>query len=119
MRLISLTIDGRYKGLANQTFDFSKSTHGSVIAFIGLNGSGKSQLLELIAEIFALLERIKRSDFKVRTGLPEGIERLFLYYEINDKNIKIDLLNRGKKIQCIVNDQDYDEYRESAIKKVR
>ncbi|PWD87444.1 AAA family ATPase [Ignatzschineria cameli] len=116
MRLILLTIDGRYKGLANQAFDFSKSTHGSVIAFIGLNGSGKSQLLELIAEIFALLERIKRSDFKVRTGLPEGIKRLSLYYEINDKSIKIDLLNKGKKIQCIVNNQDYEEYRKSIFR---
>ena len=116
MRLISLTIDGRYKGLANQTFDFSKSKYGSVIAFIGLNGSGKSQLLELIAEIFALLERIKRSDFKVRTGLPEGIKKLSLYYEINDTGIEIDLLNQGKKIQCIVNGQDYDKYRENVFR---
>lgn len=116
MRLISLTIDGRYKGLVNQSFDFSKSTHGSVIAFIGLNGSGKSQLLELIAEIFALLERIKRPDFKVRTGLPEGIKKLSLYYEINDTGIEIDLLNQGKKIQCIVNGQDYDKYRENVFR---
>ncbi|HIW06659.1 MAG TPA: AAA family ATPase [Candidatus Ignatzschineria merdigallinarum] len=107
MRIISLSIDGRYKGLADQTFDFSKSVHGSVIAFIGLNGSGKSQLLELIAEIFALLERIQRSDFKVKTRLPDTIKNLSLSYEIDDKEMNIELYNFNKSIGCSVNNQDY------------
>lgn len=57
MRLLSLTLDGQYKGLKNQVFDFSE-TSGNIIALIGLNGSGKSQLLELISETFAYLERL-------------------------------------------------------------
>jgi predicted ATPase len=65
MRLLSLTLNGRYKGLKDQTFRFDNA-QGNIIAFIGLNGSGKSQLLELIAESFGYLERFLRSDFKCR-----------------------------------------------------
>jgi ABC-type multidrug transport system ATPase subunit len=48
MKLLSLELIGRYKGLADQAFDFSEAS-GSILAFIGLNGSGKSQLMESIA----------------------------------------------------------------------
>ncbi|EGQ7662034.1 hypothetical protein BBM16_13595 [Vibrio parahaemolyticus] len=78
MKLISLTLNGEYKGLANQSFNFSQ-TQGNILALIGLNGSGKSQLLELIAEIFAFLERAQRTDFRVRTPLGFGFE---LAYQI-------------------------------------
>ncbi|MCS0028220.1 AAA family ATPase [Vibrio alginolyticus] len=73
VRLLSLKLDGRYKGLKNQYFDFH-CTQGNIVALIGLNGSGKSQLLELIAEAFAFLERTQRSDFKVKTPLGFGFE---------------------------------------------
>lgn len=36
---------------------------------IGANGSGKSQVMELIAEAFAFLERRQRQDFRVRAPL--------------------------------------------------
>ena len=65
MRLLSLTLNGQYKGLRDQTFSFD-AAQGNIIAFIGLNGSGKSQLLELIAESFGYLERFLRRDFKCR-----------------------------------------------------
>ncbi|GAC31712.1 AAA family ATPase [Paraglaciecola polaris] len=65
MRLLSLTLNGQYKGLKDQTFSFDNA-QGNIIAFIGINGSGKSQLLELIAESFGYLERFLRSDFKCR-----------------------------------------------------
>lgn len=68
MRLLSLSLNGQYKGLKDQTFSFD-ATQGNIIAFIGLNGSGKSQLLELIAECFAYLERLQRSDFKNKAHL--------------------------------------------------
>jgi predicted ATP-binding protein involved in virulence len=73
MRLISLKLNGQYKGLNNNFFDFSYS-NGKVIALIGLNGSGKSQLLELIGECFSFIERVQRSDFKVSTDLGFGFE---------------------------------------------
>tara|TARA_R110002124_G_scaffold28707_6_gene100897 strand:- start:11287 stop:13032 length:1746 start_codon:yes stop_codon:yes gene_type:complete len=65
MRLLSMRLDGHYKGLHDQTFNFG-SSRGNIIAFIGLNGSGKSQLLELMAETFGYLERYLRGDFKCR-----------------------------------------------------
>lgn len=68
MKLLHFELIGQYKGLANQRFDFSDAP-GKVIALIGLNGSGKSQLMELIAEAFAYLERSKRADFRVRKNL--------------------------------------------------
>ncbi|MBT0095962.1 AAA family ATPase [Vibrio alginolyticus] len=76
MKLISLTLNGEYKGLANQSFNFGQ-TQSNILALIGLNGSGKSQLLELIAEIFAFLERAQRSDFRVRTPLRFGFELVY------------------------------------------
>lgn len=69
MRLLSLSLQGQYKSLKSQTFNFDEAK-GNVIAFIGLNGSGKSQLLELIAETFGYLERQLRSDFKCRNWFP-------------------------------------------------
>ncbi|MBD8483637.1 AAA family ATPase [Pseudomonas coleopterorum] len=68
MKLLQFELIGQYKSLANQRFDFSEAP-GKVIALIGLNGSGKSQLMELIAESFAYLERRKRADFRARKTL--------------------------------------------------
>lgn len=68
MRLLSIELFGEYKGLANQAFDFS-AADGDVAVLIGTNGSGKSQVMDLIAEVFAYLEREQRSDFRVREPL--------------------------------------------------
>ncbi|WP_214347509.1 hypothetical protein [Pseudomonas congelans] len=68
MKLLHFELTGQYKGLANQRFDFSDAP-GKVIALIGLNGSGKSQLMELIADAFSYLERRKRPDFCARKSL--------------------------------------------------
>ncbi len=68
MRLLSIELFGEYKGLKNQAFDFS-TAGGDVVVLIGMNGSGKSQVMELIAEVFAYLERKQRSDFRVREPL--------------------------------------------------
>lgn len=65
MKLLTVEIKGEYKGLINQTFDFRNST-GNVLALVGRNGSGKSHLLELVAEIFAYIERYRRPEFRVR-----------------------------------------------------
>lgn len=68
MKLLSIELFGQYKGLKDQTFDFS-SVKGDVAVLIGANGSGKSQVMELIAEAFAYLERLQRKDFRVRAPL--------------------------------------------------
>lgn len=68
MRLLSIELFGQYKGLKDQTFDFSMA-QGDVVVLIGVNGSGKSQVMELIAEAFTYLERQQRKDFRIRTPL--------------------------------------------------
>ncbi|MEY8199968.1 MAG: AAA family ATPase, partial [Colwellia sp.] len=80
MKLLRLSLIGKYKGLKDQVFDFSNSS-GQILAFIGLNGSGKSQLLELICEAFAICERSSRQEFKVKTGL--GRNEVKLEYVID------------------------------------
>ncbi len=69
MKLISVILEGKYKGLRDQSFGFSRSD-GHALALVGMNGSGKSQFLELVCETFAWLERRKRADFRVRKPLP-------------------------------------------------
>lgn len=69
MRLLSIEIFGEYKGLRDQAFDFSAAAGSDVIVLIGANGSGKSQVMEIIAEIFAYLERRWRKEFRVRDSL--------------------------------------------------
>ena len=61
MRLKSLYIQ-EYKNIKEQTFDFSNNT--GYIALIGLNSSGKSNLIEAIALIFNSLLNKKKIPFK-------------------------------------------------------
>lgn len=82
-----LSLQGSYKGLKDQAFDFSAAT-GNVAALIGLNGSGKSQLLELIVESFAYLERKKRRDFKARRTMPFDVT--IEYEEQSDRLTRIE-----------------------------
>ena len=86
MKLLSITLDGEYKGLRSNTFDFSAS-QGRLLAFIGLNGSGKSQLLELIGETFSYLERYMRKDFKVKS--PLGFQVSIIYSIISDDGQRV------------------------------
>ncbi|EPP7628369.1 AAA family ATPase [Providencia rettgeri] len=87
MHLLSLSLRGQYKGLKDQTFNFN-SAEGNIIAFIGLNGSGKSQLLELIAESFGYLERFLRSDFKCRNWFSDLAIELRYSNQVYDSETK-------------------------------
>lgn len=60
MRLISLYIED-YKNIKKQTFDFSNNN--GYVALIGLNGSGKSNLLEAIGLVFNGLLNNKKIPF--------------------------------------------------------
>lgn len=86
MRLLALSLHGRYKGLKDQSFDFSRA-QDNIFALIGLNGSGKSQLLELIGETFAYLERWQRPDFKTKSPLGFAVNIYYQWDLRNDPNI--------------------------------
>ncbi|QLY53846.1 AAA family ATPase [Citrobacter freundii] len=85
MRLISLDLRGSYKGLKDQFFDFSYA-QDNIFALIGLNGSGKSQLLELIGETFAYLERWQRTEFKNKTSLGFSVTMHYQWELKNDSD---------------------------------
>ena len=87
MKLIHLKVDGEYKALLDfdQTFRVEGETRSglSPICLVGLNGSGKSNLIEALSEIFCYLELInlpyegitqkarhKELDFEIEYELP-------------------------------------------------
>lgn len=102
MKLLRLSLEGTYKGLKDQSFDFSHSSE-NIITFIGLNGSGKSQLLELIAEVFGYLERACRPDFKTRNALPFSFSleyQIRAYLNIDDLETWRVNSDSSAKIKC-------------------
>ena len=84
MKLIRLKLLSDFRGLKKGfeiTFDDNKDTHNNLlepICFVGLNGSGKSNILEAVSEIFYFLEnfsKAKKSDIKkFSTGFGFEIE---------------------------------------------
>lgn len=102
MKLLSLIIDGEYKGLKNQTFDFRRCS-GNLHAFVGLNGSGKSQLLELIAEVFSYLERYQRLDFRVRAKFPLSVVleyQIHAYLDVEDVQVFQVFIQGDGSVDC-------------------
>jgi predicted ATPase len=99
MKLMKADLIGRYKSLRDQTFSFNENAD-NITALIGLNGSGKSQLLELLAESFAHIERAKREDFKARTSLPFSIEITYKLHNLkiseHEKTYKFKLCKSGE-----------------------
>jgi type I restriction enzyme S subunit len=100
MKLISLETEGDYKSLRNfnQTFriDDGSNTSLSPICLVGLNGSGKSNLIELLSEIFCYLElsnlpyerlplRAKQTDlrFKIEYDLRVGKSKEIRRIQVN------------------------------------
>lgn len=104
MQLISLDLSGSYKGLKDQFFDFSYA-QDNIFALIGLNGSGKSQLLELIGETFSYLERWQRAEFKNKTSLGFSVAVHYQWDLRNDSDVLSypdELINHGESIELKV-----------------
>ena len=68
MKLISLTYQNPKNSLQAYEFDFDNQRHESEalepLCLVGLNGSGKSKLLEILAKIFFEMDRLWRSTTK-------------------------------------------------------
>ena len=63
MRLLRVYIDG-YRNLKNVTVDFDKDSLTTVV--IGENGSGKSNLIEAIVEVFRAWSLGTKKELKFR-----------------------------------------------------
>ena len=89
MRLKSLYIED-YKNIHEQTFDFS--SHNGLTLLIGNNGSGKSNFLEVVSDIFSNLY-LGQSNFKTK-----GFEIKYEDYSKNVYSVKYDSRTLEKKV---------------------
>ncbi len=76
-----------YKNIADLEVDLSNSSN--IIGFTGINGSGKSNILEAISWIFA-------KEYDPATILPDKFKYL-IRYEIDNKKIEINALGKKTK----------------------
>lgn len=95
MRLKSLYIED-YKNIRKQTFDFSSNT--GYIALIGLNGSGKSNLLEAISLIFDELYGIQHTGQIKGYTITYEIEGVSYTYSTLDEHNNVIPLVKGEKV---------------------
>ena len=102
MKLISLWVEN-YKNLHNFKMDFTDS---KVTMLIGTNGSGKSNILEVLSEIFYGL---------YKSATPELSFNCEISYEINNQKI-VFLRKSGYKYmtlgECDINLDEYKQNRE-------
>ncbi len=104
MKLLRLKLDERYKSI--DTFDYEfrtindDYTYFSPICFVGLNGSGKSNIIEALSEVFCYLDLFVL-DYK---NAPRWTRKSPLSFEI-----EYTLVNKAKilhiKVQCEKNKQ--------------
>jgi restriction system-associated AAA family ATPase len=83
MKLVSLEIGGDYKSLRNFKQEFRQSDSAnntlSPICLVGLNGSGKSNLIEALCEIFCYLEMVNLP----YEGIPQRAKQSELQFDIS------------------------------------
>lgn len=94
MKLKTLYIED-YKNIKKQTFDFSDNT--GYIALIGLNGSGKSNLLEAISLIFDDLYGIQHTERVKGYTITYEIEGVSYTYSTLDEHNNVIPLEKGEK----------------------
>lgn len=95
MRLKKLYIKD-YKNIKDQTFDFSANT--GYIALIGLNGSGKSNLLEAISLIFDDLYGIQHNEKVNGYTITYEIGGILFTYTTLDEHNNVVPLAKGDKV---------------------
>lgn len=72
-------------------FQANGEEHINTNCFIGINGSGKSQLLETIAEIFLYLDRTYRKTNRISVSESPSLFRIGYTIIVNDKKYKVEI----------------------------
>jgi len=76
VKLKRLEVAGEYKSIRGTTdkpfiYEFkSPGSHDSPLCLVGLNGSGKSNFIELIADIFGFVDRYSNPQYKIKADFP-------------------------------------------------
>ena len=100
MRLKKIKI-GKYKNLSNFECEFSNS---NISAFIGNNGSGKSNLLEVITEVFSIAKKVcEDKHYKIIVppdiyGCEIEYEKEGVFYVLKYDNPTVSVYQNNKKL---------------------
>lgn len=90
MRLQRLKLVGQYKSITGTTdkpfiYEFkSPSDDYSPLCLVGLNGSGKSNFIELIADIFGFTDRYSNPQYELKADLPYEFTIDYSLHQDND-----------------------------------
>jgi len=99
-----------FKILKDFHIDFPKDNKRCISIFIGINGSGKSTILEVIVRILsdAILREEAKFGFDLNYSIP--VRQLSEAIEIGDLNIKLSAKDKGGKIQIKISSKHGDIY---------
>ena len=104
MKIVSIKLGSTFNSLQpfDQGFRHATREDGKIdpICFVGINGSGKSNLLELIVEPFFYLEKMHRFGIKPKKMLVK-IELIYTINEEQGTEVKIDTLTTKTPVLSI------------------
>lgn len=112
MKLIRLEITNTYKGINGTEdkpfvykFDNSSSPQYSPLCLVGLNGSGKSNFIELIADIFGYADRYFNKQYSCKKDLGYHFEIEYsIKHDAHDYEVK--LVSTYSQLRMFLNRED-------------
>lgn len=113
MKLLSLNIEGKYKSLTNFNYEFKSMDYKynpmEPICFVGLNGSGKSNIIEVLSEIFCFVE-LYCLDYGPKWAKESPLSFELCYTKKNrNKENKVCLISKKGKVPLLnVDGEDID-----------
>ena len=123
MLLHRIKLVGTYKGLSGSSedpfeYDFTSAREGfegiTPICLVGLNGSGKSNLIELIADIFSYAERYFNPAFRCYKNLDYDFELIYFIKKEGKDNL-VQLFCKSSEVRMSVNDPILENFDYQAV----